>query len=79
MAQQDPEYSQAFQKYTAIATGEGQALPVKYREIGETAILVFMGRREGAEAHLKRAIEHTAPPNVNCLKPAKPPGCPAAG
>jgi alkylhydroperoxidase/carboxymuconolactone decarboxylase family protein YurZ len=60
MAQQDPEYSQAFQKYTAIATGEGQALPVKYREMVMTAILVFMGRREGAEAHLKRAIEHGA-------------------
>ena len=60
MAQQDPEYSQAFQKYTAIATGEGQALAVKYREMVMSAILVFMGRREGAEAHLKRAIEHGA-------------------
>ena len=60
MAQQDPEYSQAFQKYTAIATGEGQALAVKYREMVMSALLVFMGRREGAEAHLKRAIEHGA-------------------
>jgi alkylhydroperoxidase/carboxymuconolactone decarboxylase family protein YurZ len=60
MAQQDPEYSQAFQKYTSIATGEGQALAVKYREMVMSAILVFMGRREGAEAHLKRAIEHGA-------------------
>jgi len=25
-----------------------------------TAVLVFSGRREGAEAHLKRAIEHGA-------------------
>ena len=54
MTQQDPEYSQAFQKYTAIATGEGQALAVKYREMVMSALLVFMGRREGAEAHLKR-------------------------
>jgi alkylhydroperoxidase/carboxymuconolactone decarboxylase family protein YurZ len=60
MAQQDPDYAQAFQKYTAIATGEGQVLPVKYREMVMTGILVFMGRREGAEAHLKRAIEHGA-------------------
>jgi alkylhydroperoxidase/carboxymuconolactone decarboxylase family protein YurZ len=60
MAQQDAEYFQAFQQYTALATGEGQALPVKYREMVMTAILVFMGRREGAEAHLKRAIEHGA-------------------
>ena len=60
MAEQDPEYAQAFQKYTAIATGEGQALAVKYREMVMSAILVFMGRREGAEAHLKRAIEHGA-------------------
>ncbi len=60
MAQQDPEYSQAFQKYTAIATGEGQALAVKYREMVMSALLVFMGRREGAEAHLKRAIENGA-------------------
>ena len=60
MAQQDPEYLQAFQKYTEIGTGEGRALPVKYREMIMTAILVFSGRREGAEAHLKRAIEHGA-------------------
>ena len=60
MAEQDPEYSQAFHKYTAIATGEGQALAIKYREMVMSAILVFMGRREGAEAHLKRAIEHGA-------------------
>src|SRR5262249_16713394 len=60
MAQQDPEYVQAFQQYTAIGTGEGRALSVKYREMIMTAILVFTGRREGAEAHLKRAIEHGA-------------------
>ncbi|MBI3796644.1 MAG: carboxymuconolactone decarboxylase family protein [Deltaproteobacteria bacterium] len=60
MAQQDAEYVQAFQKYTEIGTGEGRALPVKYREMIMTAILVFSGRREGAEAHLKRAIEHGA-------------------
>lgn len=60
MAQEDPEYAQAFQKYTAIATGEGRALAVKYREMVMSAILVFMGRRDGAEAHLKRAIEHGA-------------------
>jgi len=45
-----------------------QALPVKYREMVMTAILVFMGRREGAEAHLKRAIEHGATKR-ECLKP----------
>jgi alkylhydroperoxidase/carboxymuconolactone decarboxylase family protein YurZ len=60
MAEQDPAYFQAFQKYTEVGTGEGQALPVKYREMIMTAILVFTGRREGAEAHLKRAIEHGA-------------------
>ena len=60
MAEQDAEYVQAFRKYTEIGTGEGRALPVKYREMVMTAILTFMGRREGAEAHLKRAIEHGA-------------------
>src|SRR5438128_11288539 len=60
MAQQDAEYVQAFRKYTEVGTGEGRALPVKYREMIMTAILTFMGRREGAEAHLKRAIEHGA-------------------
>ena len=60
VAQQDAEYMQAFRKYTEIGTGEGRALPVKYREMIMTAILVFTGRREGAEAHLKRAIEHGA-------------------
>ncbi len=60
MAQQDPDYFQVFQRYTAQGTGAGRALPVKYREMIMTAILVFMGRREGAEAHLKRAIEHGA-------------------
>ena len=60
MAEQDAEYVQAFRKYTEVGTGEGRALPVKYREMIMTAILTFMGRREGAEAHLKRAIEHGA-------------------
>ncbi|MEW6297277.1 MAG: carboxymuconolactone decarboxylase family protein [Thermodesulfobacteriota bacterium] len=60
MAQQDAEYFAAFKQYTEVGTGEGRALPVKYREMIMTAILTFMGRREGAEAHLKRAIEHDA-------------------
>ncbi len=60
MAQQDAEYFSAFKQYTEVSTGEGRALPVKYREMIMTAILAFMGRREGAEAHLKRAIEHGA-------------------
>jgi len=60
MTLQDREYARAFKAYTALATGAGQALPIKYREMIMTAILVFMGRREGAEAHLKRAIEHGA-------------------
>ncbi|MBI3249784.1 MAG: carboxymuconolactone decarboxylase family protein [Deltaproteobacteria bacterium] len=60
MTQQDPEYARAFKTYTALGTGTGRALPIKYREMIMTAILVFMGRREGAEAHLKRAIEHGA-------------------
>jgi len=60
MAQQDAEYVRAFTKYTEVGTGEGRALAVKYREMIMTAILVFTGRREGAEAHLKRAIEHGA-------------------
>jgi alkylhydroperoxidase/carboxymuconolactone decarboxylase family protein YurZ len=60
MKEQDAEYFQAFRTYTEVGTREGQALPVKYREMIMTAILVFMGRREGAEAHLKRAIEHGA-------------------
>ena len=60
MAQQDADYFQAFRAYTELGTGEGQALPVKYREMIMTGILAFMGRREGAEAHIKRAIEHGA-------------------
>lgn len=60
MEQQDPEYAQAFRGYTEKGTGEGRALPVKYREMIMSAVLVFSGRREGAEAHLKRAIEYGA-------------------
>jgi alkylhydroperoxidase/carboxymuconolactone decarboxylase family protein YurZ len=60
MAQQDSEYSQAFTKYAEAGAAEGRALPIKYREMIMTAVLVFSGRREGAEAHLKRAIEHGA-------------------
>ncbi len=60
MAQQDPEYSQAFSQFAEAGTKEGRALPIKYREMIMTAVLVFSGRREGAEAHLKRAIEHGA-------------------
>ena len=57
MEQQDPDYAKAFRAYGEKGTGEGQALPVKYREMVMTAILVFAGRKEGAVAHLKRAIE----------------------
>ena len=60
MARQDAEYSEAFGKYAEAGTAEGRALPIKYREMIMTAVLVFSGRREGAEAHLKRAIEHGA-------------------
>lgn len=60
MEQQDPDYSKAFRAYGEKGTGEGQALAVKYREMVMTAVLVFSGRREGAVAHLKRAIEHGA-------------------
>jgi alkylhydroperoxidase/carboxymuconolactone decarboxylase family protein YurZ len=60
MAREDPEYSQAFRKYAEAGTEEGRALPVKFREMIMSAVLVFSGRREGAEAHLKRAIEHGA-------------------
>ncbi|MGE0824395.1 MAG: carboxymuconolactone decarboxylase family protein [Candidatus Binatia bacterium] len=60
MADQDADYAQAFRQYTDFGTGEGRALPVKYREMIMSAVLVFSGRREGAEAHLKRAIEHGA-------------------
>jgi alkylhydroperoxidase/carboxymuconolactone decarboxylase family protein YurZ len=60
MAQQDAEYSEAFRKYAEAGTGEGRTLPIKYREMIMSAVLVFSGRREGAEAHLKRAIEHGA-------------------
>ena len=60
MAQQDAEYSEAFRKYAEAGTGEGRTLQIKYREMIMSAVLVFSGRREGAEAHLKRAIEHGA-------------------
>lgn len=60
MEQQDAEYMQAFRTYTEKGTGEGRVLPIKYREMIMSAVLVFSGRREGAEAHIKRAIEHGA-------------------
>lgn len=60
IAQQDAEYAQAFAKFAEEATKEGRALPIKYREMIMTTVLVFSGRREGAEAHLRRAIEHGA-------------------
>ena len=46
MEQQDPDYAKAFRAYGEKGTGEGQALPIKYREMVMTAILVFSGRRE---------------------------------
>lgn len=58
--QQDPSFFAAFQAYAEQGTKEGQALPVKYREMIMTGILAFTGRKEGAIAHLKRAIEHGA-------------------
>jgi alkylhydroperoxidase/carboxymuconolactone decarboxylase family protein YurZ len=60
MGRQDAEYSQAFRSYAEAGTEEGSALAIKVREMIMTAVLVFAGRREGAEAHLKRAIEHGA-------------------
>ena len=60
MTEQDPDYAKAFRAYGEKGTGAGQALAIKYREMVMSAILVFSGRREGAVAHLKRAIEYGA-------------------
>lgn len=57
MREQDPSYAEDFHRYAAHGTGEGGALPAKVREMIMTAILAFTGRQEGAEAHLRRAIE----------------------
>ena len=43
MAQQDADYFKAFRAYTEQGTKEGQALPIKYREMIMTGILVFAG------------------------------------
>jgi alkylhydroperoxidase/carboxymuconolactone decarboxylase family protein YurZ len=45
---------------SALSTGEGKELSVKYREMVIIGILAFRGRQEGVVAHMRRAIQHGA-------------------
>jgi alkylhydroperoxidase/carboxymuconolactone decarboxylase family protein YurZ len=60
LAREDPEYARARQPVSALSTGEGKELSIKYREMVIIGILAFRGRQEGVVAHMRRAIQHGA-------------------
>jgi len=60
LAAEDPEFAAARQPLSALSTGEGKELSVKYREMVIIGILAFRGRLEGVTAHMRRAIQHGA-------------------
>ena len=60
LAGEDPEYMAARQPVSALSTGEGKELSIKYREMVIIGILAFRGRDEGVVAHMRRAVEHGA-------------------
>jgi alkylhydroperoxidase/carboxymuconolactone decarboxylase family protein YurZ len=57
---EDPEFARARKPVSALSTGEGKELSVKYREMVIIGILAFRGRQEGVVAHMRRAIQHGA-------------------
>lgn len=60
LAAEDPEFMAARRPLSALSTGEGKELSVKYREMVIIGILAFRGRQEGVIAHMRRAIQHGA-------------------
>jgi alkylhydroperoxidase/carboxymuconolactone decarboxylase family protein YurZ len=60
LAAEDPEFAAARKPLSALSTGEGKELSVKYREMVIIGILAFRGRLEGVIAHMRRAIQHGA-------------------
>jgi alkylhydroperoxidase/carboxymuconolactone decarboxylase family protein YurZ len=60
LAAEDPEFAAARQPLSALSTGEGKELSVKYREMVIIGILAFRGRLEGVTAHMRRAVQHGA-------------------
>jgi alkylhydroperoxidase/carboxymuconolactone decarboxylase family protein YurZ len=60
LAREDPEFARARQPVSALSTGEGKELSVKYREMVIIGILAFRGRQDGVVAHMRRAIQHGA-------------------
>ena len=60
LAREDPEFARARQPLSALSTGEGKELSIKYREMVIIGILAFRGRQEGVIAHMRRAIQHGA-------------------
>ena len=60
LAAEDPEFAAARKPLSALSTGEGKELSVKYREMVIIGILAFRGRLEGVIAHMRRAVQHGA-------------------
>jgi alkylhydroperoxidase/carboxymuconolactone decarboxylase family protein YurZ len=60
LEREDPEFARARKPVSALSTGEGKELSVKYREMVIIGILAFRGRQEGVVAHMRRAIQHGA-------------------
>src|SRR5262245_37166812 len=60
LAAEDPAFMAARKEVSALSTGEGKELSIKYREMVIIGILAFRGRLEGVIAHMRRAIQHGA-------------------
>src|SRR5262247_921629 len=76
LAAEDPAFMAARKPVSALSTGEGKELSVKYREMVIIGILAFRGRLEGVVAHMRRAVEHGATKRelIEAIQAASVPG-----
>jgi AhpD family alkylhydroperoxidase len=60
MAEKDPDFMEAYNGIYSKGLSDGNALPIKTRELIAIAILAFRGRTDGVYEHMKRALRHGA-------------------
>lgn len=60
MAEKDPDFIEAYNNLYTKGLSDGNALPVKTRELIAIAILAFRGRADGVYEHTKRALRNGA-------------------
>ena len=59
-ARTDPDFMEAYNNLYQAGLNDGQALPIKIRELVASGILSYRGQEAAVKAHFKRAIKHGA-------------------